>query len=161
MSDSISAGMPGKSSIHLLDSATGQSIQIWRFEGRLLIRIGRSEENHIVIKDPSVSRYHAELQYQGEYWQVINFGKNGILVGGRSVSQARIEDHTTFRLGSVGPLFRFDWRETPLDELNTITGGALLPGPSIKIDEAQKDQQVREIAESEYFLQLQRISQKL
>lgn len=161
MSDSISAGLPGKANIHLLDSATGQSIQIWRFEGRLLIRIGRSEENHIVITDPSVSRFHAELQYQGEYWQVVNFGKNGILVGGKSVSQARIEDQATFRLGSAGPLFRFGWCEATFDELNTITGGSLLPGPSIKIDEAQKDLQVREIAESEYFQQLQRISQKL
>ena len=161
MSDSMTAGMPGKTSIHLLDSVTGQSIQSWRFQGRLLIRIGRSEENHIVITDPSVSRFHAELQYQGESWQVVNLGKNGILVGGRSVSQAQIEDRTTFRLGSAGPLLRFGWCEVAFDELNTITGGSLLPGPSIKIDEAQKDLQVREIAESEYFQQLQRISQKL
>lgn len=161
MSDSISAGIPGKTSIHLLDSATGQSIQTWRFEGRPLIRIGRSEENHIVITDPSVSRFHAELRYQGGYWQVVNFGKNGILVGGKSMSQARIEDHTTFRLGSAGPLLRFGWSEVVFDDLNTITGGSLLPSPSIKIDEAQKDQQVREIAESEYFQQLQKVSQKL
>ena len=161
MSDSISAGMPEKISIHLLDSATGQPIQTWRFEGRPLIRIGRSEENHIVITDPSVSRFHAELQCQEKYWQVVNFGRNGILVGSRSVSQARIEDRTIFRLGSAGPLLRFSWCELEFEELNTITGGFLHPGPSIKIDEAQKDLQVREIAESEYFQQLQRISQKL
>ena len=131
MSDSVSARTPGKTSIHMLDSATGQSIQIWRFENSHLIRIGRSEENHIVITDPSVSRFHAELQYQGEYWQVVNFGKNGILVGGRSIAQSRIKDQATFRLGSAGPLLRFAWCETAYEELNTITGGAFLPSPSI------------------------------
>ena len=161
MSDTISAGMPGRINIHLLDSSTGQSIQSWRFQDRLLIRIGRSEENQIVITDPSVSRFHAELQYQGEYWQVVNFGKNGTLMGGKSVSQARIEDHMTFRLGSSGPLFRFGWREVKFEEMNTISGVSFLPSPAIRIDEVQKDLQVKEIAESEYFQQLQRVSQKL
>lgn len=161
MSDSISAGMPGKISVHLLDSVTGQSIQIWNFEGSPLIRIGRSEENHIVITDPSVSRFHAELQYLGQSWQVVNFGKNGVLVGGRTASPTRIEDRTTFRLGSAGPLLRFDSCEVAFDGLNTTTGGSFLTSPSITIDEAQKELQVQEIAESEYFQQLQRISQKL
>lgn len=161
MSDSISAGMPGKTTIHLLDSSTGQSIQSWRFEDRLLIRIGRSEENQIVITDPSVSRFHAELHYQGEYWQLVNFGKNGILIGGKSVSQARIDDHMTFRLGSSGPLFRFGWREAKFEEMNTISGVSFVPSPVIQIDEGQKDQQVKEIAESEYFQKLQQVSHKL
>ena len=138
MSDSISAGKPGKIHIHLLDSSTGQSIQSWRFEGLLLIRIGRSEENQIVITDPSVSRFHAELLYQGESWQVINLGKNGILIGGKSVSQARLEDHMTFRLGSSGPLFRFGWREVKFEEMNTISGVSFVPSPVIKIDEGSE-----------------------
>lgn len=161
MSDSISAGRPGKIHIHLLDSSTGQSIQSWRFADRQLIRIGRSEENQIVITDPSVSRFHAELQYRGGHWQVVNFGKNGILIGGKSVSQTRIEDHMTFRLGSSGPLFRFGWREVKFEEMNTISGVSFVPSPAIKIDEAQKDLQVKEIAESEYFQKLQRVSQQL
>ena len=161
MAEPTSNNLTGKSSVHLLDSSTGQPIQVWRFEDRSLIRIGRSEENQIVITDPSVSRFHAELQYQDGYWEVVNLGRNGILVGGRSVSRERIMDRTKFRLGSSGPLLRFDMSEAEFDGMNTITGGSLLPSPAIMIDTAQKDQQVQEIAESEYFQQLQKISQKL
>ncbi|MEW5977065.1 MAG: FHA domain-containing protein [Acidobacteriota bacterium] len=161
MPDSKPASTPGNTSVHLLDPARGESIQVWRFQGRSLIRIGRSEDNHIVIADPSVSRLHAELRYQEGCWRIVNLGKNGILVGGRSVSEADLEDHTTFRLGSAGPLLRFDRCEVKFDGLNTITLDSLAPGPSIQIDQVQKDVQVREIAESEYFQQLQRISRKL
>ena len=161
MSDSASTGMTGKISIHLLDSATGQAIQTWRFENSVRVRIGRSEENHIVISDPSVSRFHAELTCEGSYWQVVNFGRNGIHVGGTSVSQAPVQDHTTFRLGASGPLLRVGRCEAPLGAQNTIIEAPLQLGPAIKIDEAQKDLQVREIAESDYFQQLKRASQKL
>jgi serine/threonine protein kinase, bacterial len=61
---------PGKISLHLLDSAKGQAVQTWKFEGQSLVRIGRSEENHVVIPDPSVSRFHAELRYLADSWGI-------------------------------------------------------------------------------------------
>jgi pSer/pThr/pTyr-binding forkhead associated (FHA) protein len=154
-------GLLGGISIHLLDSATGHAIQTWKFEGQPLIRIGRSEDNHVVIPDPSVSRLHAELRYMAGSWNLVNSGKNGILLSGKRASQVQLCEHTTFRLGPTGPLLRFDGRQTTSVELNTITSEPSLLRPSIQVDEMQRDLRVREIAESEYFQQLQRMSQKL
>src|SRR5262249_51268052 len=136
-------GIHSKASIHLLDSATGQTVHSWQFEQCSMIRIGRSPENHIVISDPKVSRFHAELRFDGASWQVVNLGANGLVVAGNSVSQSPIHDQMKFRLGSGGPVFRFEhlaeksnWPD------KTVLASSLMSVPAIKIDEAQKESQV-------------------
>lgn len=148
--------------LHLLDSATGRPSHSWKFDNRPLIRIGRSEGNDIIVPDIAVSRFHVELHYRGTHWEVVNLGRNGLFIGGRSVSETAIEDQTSFRLGPAGPRFRLDTAEAEFDGMNTLMGSAPLRGPvTIAIDEAQKNQQVKEIAESEYFQQLKLASSSL
>ena len=114
----------------------------------------------MVISDPSVSRFHAELQFNGTEWELVNLGKNGTLISSHSISRVRIDEQTLFRLGTGGPLLRFEHSAVDFDCLNTITG-TVAPPQSIQIDESQKDSQVRAIVESEYFQHLQGISSKL
>lgn len=161
MTDSAAAGTSGKTTLHLLDSATGRSVHSWTFDDVPVIRIGRSGENQVVVADPSVSRFHAELRYDGTRWEVVNLGRNGVFVAGRNVPQAGIDGQGTFRLGSAGPRFRFETLLAEFESMNTMMGTAPRSGPAIAIDEAQKDQQVQEIAESEYFQHLQRVSRDL
>ena len=161
MTDSVQNASPGKTTLHLLDSATGRPVHSWRFDGLTLIRIGRSDENHIVVTDPSVSRHHAELRYEGTRWELVNLGRNGVFVGGRNAPQTTIDGQATFRLGAAGPRLRFDSFDAEFEGLNTLMGAAPFAAPSIRIDEAQKDQQVQEITESEYFQKLQRVSRSL
>jgi sigma-B regulation protein RsbU (phosphoserine phosphatase) len=52
--------------------------------GRL--RIGRSDQNEIVLADPSASRNHAEVYDEGGVWMLKDCGsRNGTLVGGQPI----------------------------------------------------------------------------
>ena len=152
--------LPEPVSLHLVNPDTGHPIQTWLFEGQKSVRIGRAEGNDVVISDPSVSRFHAELQFNGSEWELVNLGRNGTLISSHSISRVRIDEQTLFRLGTGGPLLRFEHRGEVFGCLNTITS-TVAPPQSIQIDESQKDSQVRAIVESEYFQQLQGISSKL
>ena len=90
----------------------------------------------------------------------MNLGKNGTLVSSQSITRVRIDEQTLFRLGSGGPLLRFEHSNVAFDILNTITG-ALAPPQAIQIDEGQKESQVRAIVESQDFQHLQGVSSKL
>lgn len=70
--------------------------------------IGRSDDAECVLRDPNVSRRHAELrQGAGGEWQIVDLGStNGIKVNGRRASSARLREGdevtvgtTTFRFG--------------------------------------------------------------
>jgi len=152
--------LPEPVSLHLVNPDTGHPIRTWLFETQRSVRIGRAEGNDVVIPDPSVSRFHAELQFNGTDWELVNLGKNGTLISNHSISRARIDEQTLFRLGTGGPLLRFEHSGVGFECLNTIAG-AVAPPQSIQIDESQKDSQVRAIVESEYFQHLQGISSKL
>lgn len=157
-----SGATPGKVTVHLLDAARGQSVQTWKFDGQSLLRIGRSEENDVVLTDPSVSRFHTELRFQSPFWELINLGKNGTLIGGKRMSQGPIQDRTQFRLGNAGPLLQFNQCEVASSMENTLTGDILMSlAPVIQIDEAQKNLQVRGIVESPYFQRIEEISKRL
>ena len=66
-------------------------------------RIGRGDDNEIVLADPtkSVSRLHAELRFeQGKYSVVDLNSQNGVWVAGRRVPKAELEPGVPVVLGS-------------------------------------------------------------
>lgn len=154
---SISTRLPEPVSLHLVNPDTGHPIQTWVFETEGSVRIGRAEGNHVVISDPLVSRFHAELRFDGRDWELVNLGRNGTLVFSHCITRLKIDEQTLFRLGPGGPLLRFERSGAPFDCLNTVTG-ALDPPQSIEIDECQKESQVQAIVESPYFQRLQSVS---
>ena len=70
--------------------------------------IGRSKDADCVLRDPNVSRHHAELRRspQGE-WTIADLGStNGIKVNGRRVGSTRLASGDRVTLGTT--TFRFD-----------------------------------------------------
>jgi hypothetical protein len=73
------------------------------------VRIGRSDQNDIVLADPgkSVSRFHAELRFeQGRYSIVDLNSQNGIWVAGARVQQAVLEPGVPVTLGTCRLVLR-------------------------------------------------------
>jgi len=63
-------------------------------------RIGRLEENDIILRDRSVSRKHAVVRYEGDACSVEDLGSyNGIEIGGKKVQRIELEHGMKFRLG--------------------------------------------------------------
>ena len=145
-----------------MDLAKGGVVQTWRFEGRDIVRIGRSEQNDVVIGDPYASRFHSELHYREARWYVVNQGRHGTLMNGERADDALLEDGAVFRLGPNGPSFRFEHSYVGAGSATTSIYNALPDlGKAIEIDQAQKRQQVNEVAETPYFQQLQEFAEGL
>ena len=77
-------------------------------------RIGRAEDNDIVVPDGSVSSYHGEITLTGDGIQIQDRGStNGTHVGGQRVEQADIPWGGGFRIGSCDCVLVADASEEP------------------------------------------------
>lgn len=69
------------------------------------LRIGRGQDNHVVLSDPSVSRLHAVVKGAPGRWTVVDCGsRNGTWVGEARLQPAvphRLRDGDTLRVGRV------------------------------------------------------------
>jgi serine/threonine-protein kinase len=93
----------------LLEPQTNQSIQQWQFLHQSVIRIGRSQNNDIVLQGYfQVSRQHLELIQEEEHWRLISRGTNGTFVNNLLVSEQLLQSNDLIRLAENGPLFRFE-----------------------------------------------------
>jgi hypothetical protein len=70
-------------------------------------RIGRSRDAECVLRDPNVSRHHAELQRSASGdWTIADLGStNGVTVNGRRVASTRLHPGDQVTLGTTTFLF--------------------------------------------------------
>ncbi len=69
--------------------------------------LGRHYDNSIVLLDPSLSRYHARIDYQdGRFFIQDLSSSNGVLVNDVKVTRREIKDYDRLALGKIMLLFR-------------------------------------------------------
>src|SRR5262245_14321130 len=83
--------------LDLLDESLRVPVHTWKFENRDLIRIGRADENDVVIRQMTVSRVHAELHWRDGQWILINHSQNGTLVAGMRVEEIALCAESVFQ----------------------------------------------------------------
>lgn len=93
--------------LDLLESATGQPLQTWRFHVQERIVIGRAPDGDVVIANPYVSRSHAYLELDSGIWRVVAISAQQVVVDGRKVNSAQLYEGAVFRLGANGCSLRF------------------------------------------------------
>ena len=73
----------------LLEPQTNQPLQQWQFFQESVIRIGRAQNNDIVLHGYfQVSRQHLELTLIGQdQWKLVSRGTNGTLVNNTFVTE--------------------------------------------------------------------------
>ena len=75
-------------------------------------RIGRGLDCDVILRDPLSSRVHAVIEFRdGEWWIRDLESRNGTYVNRCKVDEARLENGTTFQIGSS--VFRFHIAPTP------------------------------------------------
>jgi serine/threonine protein kinase, bacterial len=112
----------------LLEPQYKTPLKQWHFEDELVIRIGRSADNHIVLSDDLVSRHHLELTLTSptSNWQVKSNGINGTFIDGVLASQASLPNDCQLQLAKGGPILRFQNQSVvvatnPVSPTNTCT----------------------------------------
>lgn len=71
-------------------------------------RVGRAADNDLVIDDPSVSEYHAEVSFDNAQWWIKDLDStNGTIIGGHPIDRAPVTSSVKVRLGYDGPALTF------------------------------------------------------
>ncbi|MGE5657839.1 MAG: FHA domain-containing protein [Actinomycetota bacterium] len=90
----------------LLHPTQSIPVQSWSFESESVIRIGRANDNDVIIYSAVVSRHHVELWQNSTGWEIINFGANGTYIDDKPITQGSVVDGMIIRLGNSGPKIR-------------------------------------------------------
>jgi len=139
----------------LLDSPNGAPRQHWFFEGKEIIRIGRSTDNDVVVADQLVSREHVYLTADGDSWVLTVLSTQGIYCGPRKFLSLRIgpqgQAGFLFRLGAQGPYLRFDPITDLTGEETTLHHDLR---PALALDAEKLKKAVDEISEGDGFRNL-------
>ena len=94
----------------LINSQDHTVIKQWNFSDSLVVNIGRSRENDVVLDNyPKVSRHHVELRKVPEdcsSWRLISHGANGTFVNGVLVSETLLTNEALIQLCKSGPLLK-------------------------------------------------------
>lgn len=99
----------------LLHPLKSVEVQKWNFEPNTIVRIGRANDNNVVLYSAVVSRHHLEIRPRGSDWVLINRGSNGTFINGKKVNKVLVRDGMVFRLASSGPKMRIKIRDTEHD----------------------------------------------
>lgn len=124
-------------SLAFLDSPSPEPLKWWDFPRQHRIRIGRAVDNDVVIQDPLVSRYHAELCRINpggaeDRWQVQNLGKNGTFVNLSRTEMAGLCDRDVIQLASKGPQLRVCFQVWDQRQPGTTAAARLDSAPKTK-----------------------------
>lgn len=66
------------------------------------VRIGRKPENHICLKDPKVSRFHALIRLEGNYLVIKDLeSANGTSVNGQRIQEEKLFSGDMFKVGDT------------------------------------------------------------
>jgi pSer/pThr/pTyr-binding forkhead associated (FHA) protein len=92
----------------VLEHPDGRSEE-YRIDQELLM-IGRSAEANLRLDHAKVSRIHCELRQSADgTWLITDMGsRNGTLVNGQAVEQARLGEGDRVEIGGVGLVFHDD-----------------------------------------------------
>jgi pSer/pThr/pTyr-binding forkhead associated (FHA) protein len=76
----------------------GQSFQL--LAGSTL-QVGRAQTTGTKLSDPSVSRTHCEIHYDGTRAEVVNLSDKGTAVNGKTVPQQELRHGDVIRIGAT------------------------------------------------------------
>ncbi len=92
-----------------------------------IITIGREPGNDIIVSEPSVSRQHAQIMWNGNVWSIQKLAQqNKLFLNQREVNQSALNDRDTIGLGQ-GTTFLFLAENVHLPQAG---GAGSVPNPS-------------------------------
>ncbi len=75
---------------------TGHTFRV----GDSALRIGRSPDNDLILRDPATSGHHARLEKRGAQWYIVDLGStNGTLVNGEPVQEKELNHKDEIKIG--------------------------------------------------------------
>jgi pSer/pThr/pTyr-binding forkhead associated (FHA) protein len=70
------------------------------------LQVGRSQATATKLTDPSVSRVHCEIEFDGDRATLVNISSNGTWVNGKSITRHELGHGASVRMGGTEFIFR-------------------------------------------------------
>ena len=113
------------------------------------VTIGRTKDNHIVCMHKSLSRKHAQVDFDGQKLRVADLqSKNGIFFNGRRVASCELVEGDSFRCGDITFLLEGATTRVPTkisvgvrtlpSPLGLDKFASKLPAPPVVVDDDQR-----------------------
>jgi pSer/pThr/pTyr-binding forkhead associated (FHA) protein len=68
--------------------------------GEKALRLGRSPDNDVILRDPATSGHHARLERRGDVFWVVDLGStNGTFVNGEAVQEKQLNEGDRLTVG--------------------------------------------------------------
>lgn len=99
----------------LLHPLKSISVQEWKFESNSIIKIGRANDNNVILYSAVVSRHHIEIRPNGSDLILINKGANGTFINGKKIDKVLVKDGMVFRIASSGPRMKIKLKHQDAD----------------------------------------------
>lgn len=82
----------------------------------IVVNVGRAEDNHLVIEDPRISRYHAQLRsVKGRYIIFDLDSTGGTFINGQRISQAELVPGDVITLAGISLIYGQDSQTAPTE----------------------------------------------
>jgi len=143
--------------LELIDSETGHVLQTWEFGDGDVFQLGRSRESDVVLQSPLVSRTHAYVRRRDDGWELSAVSRSGVFVNGERIEHLALQDGLMWRLAERGPTLRFRTGSAAgLGSAGETICFDAARTPLLVLDEEELHREVDQIAEGDYFQDLQR-----
>ena len=96
----LAAGAPGAGREAELTMEAGPDAGHSHRAGDKALRLGRSPDNDIILRDPATSGHHARVERRGDQFWIVDLGStNGTLVNGEPIQEKELSNGDRITIG--------------------------------------------------------------
>ena len=106
----------------LILSYLGEKLHTYPLDREHLLKIGRSDQNDIILDETAVSALHAEIEFDSDGYYITDIkSKNGTFVDGELVISRKLKNGNRIAIGNYSLLFQGAGDDSGSDELDTVS----------------------------------------
>jgi hypothetical protein len=91
---------PGAAALAELTIEAGPDAGHTHRAGDHAVRLGRSPDNDVILRDPATSGHHARMERRGDQFWIVDLGStNGTLVNGEPIQEKQLNDGDRLTIG--------------------------------------------------------------
>jgi hypothetical protein len=111
----------------LILSYNDEELHTYPIEKGLLLTVGRSDQNDIIIDETAVSNVHAEIEFEvGNYYITDIQSKNGTFVDGELVISRKLKNGNIISIGNYSLRFQNEDNEDHLEESDSVSQATMM-----------------------------------
>jgi len=116
----------------LILSYSNQELHTYQIEKDQLLKIGRGDQNDIILDEKAVSSLHAEIEFEaGEYYITDIGSKNGTFIDGELVISRKLKNENVISIGNYSLRFQNKDSQDQDEAPDTISQATMMLDTSI------------------------------